>query len=103
MSAFIELRVEGDRRALVEAGSIAGFVTSQSGRVDTVATKDSPIALILRGGETLNVYGESVAMIIARATQIRKFVREKGLDIKADLLDFPDAALYDGDDAASAA
>lgn len=94
MSAFIELRVENDRRALIEAGSIAGIVTSPNCRVDTIATVKTPIAIILRGGETLNVYGESAAMIIARATMIRMEVRESGLDLKADLLDYqsPEAA-----------
>lgn len=88
---------------MIEAGSIAGFITSKNGRVDTIGTTESPIAIILRGGETLNVYGESVAMIVARATQIRKFVREHGLDIKADLLEYPDPELYGGDNAAGAA
>ena len=99
MSAFIELRVVGDRRAIIEAGSIAGFVTSPSGRVDTIATPESPIAIILRGGETLDVYGESVSMIVVRAAKIRMEVREMGLDIKADLLDMPDVQL-ESDDAA---
>lgn len=103
MSAFIELRVEGDRRALIEAGSIAGFITSENGRVDTIASKDAPIAVILRGGETLNVYGESIATIVVRAAQIRKEVREHGFDLKADFLDQPDYVSADNADANIAA
>lgn len=99
MSAFIEVRVIGDRRALIEAGSIAGIITSQDSRLDTIATAEKPLAIILRGGETVQVYGESGAMVIARATQIRAEVRELGLDIKADLLD---AHMYEGDDASPA-
>lgn len=103
MSAFIEVRIKGDARALIEAGSIAGIITSAKGRLDVIATPESPLAIILRGGETLEVYGESAAMIIARATQIRKYVREAGLDIKADLLDHQDPELYGGADATGAA
>lgn len=87
MSALIELRIKGDARAFLEAGMIAGFITPPSGRAETVGTHESPIRLILRGGETLDVYGESVAQILLRAAMVRKDVRERGLDIKCDMLD----------------
>lgn len=103
MSAFIELRVEGDRRALIEAGAIAGFITSENGRMDTIGTKDKPVAIILRGGETFNVYGESIASIIVRAALVRKEVRVQGFDIKANLLDMPDYVGSDDADASAAA
>jgi hypothetical protein len=93
VSAYIEVRIKGDRRAFIEAGSIAGIVTSDTGRVDTVATAEKPIALILRGGETLEVYGESPAVILARCTRIRAFVKHFGLPLRADLLDRTDTAL----------
>lgn len=89
MTALIELRVVPDSRAFIEAGAIAGLITSSGGRADTVGTPDKPVRLIIRGGQTLDVYGESVAQILLRAAIVRQEVREKGLDIKCDMLDPP--------------
>ncbi len=91
MSAFIELLVTDDRRLIVEAGSIAGMVTAPSGRMDIVATKKAPLSLILRGGETLEVYGESPRNIFIRCEDAKLKAREHkeqvGLDFFIDTLD----------------
>lgn len=89
MAAFIELRTVGDGRAIIEAGSIAGIITAKGSRVDTVATHSKPMSIILRGGETLEIYGESPARLLVRAGMVKKEVREQGFDIKCDFLDAP--------------
>ena len=91
MSAYIELRVKPNARAFIEAGTIAGIVTAEKGRADVVATHEKPLLIILRGGETLETYGESPAELILRMMMIRKEVRELGLDIKCAMLDAPHA------------
>jgi len=87
MTAFIEVRCEGDARAIIEAGAIAGIVTSKESRIDRIADPKNPLRVILRGGETVDVYGETAAEVIVRATAIKKEVRDHGFDIKCDLID----------------
>lgn len=45
------------------------------------------MTVILRAGETLEVYGESPAELLVRMTLVRKEVRENGLDIKCAFID----------------
>lgn len=87
MTGFIEVRIKGDARAIIEAGSIAGVITNENGRIDRAGSPDKPISIILRGGETIEVYGETPAEVIVRAVAIKKEVRDRGLDIKCDLLE----------------
>ena len=102
-SAFIEVLVKGDARALLEAGAIGGIITSPGQRMDTVATPEKPLAIMLRGGATLEVYGLSGAELIARSVRIKQYVRAKGYDIAADLLDHPnpELAVYGHPDASA--
>lgn len=93
MTSFVEVRVKGDARALIESNSIAGIITSPAMRWDQSATPDKPMAVILRGGETFEVYGESPGELLFRAAKTRKLVRDHGWDIKVDLIDQPDVTL----------
>ncbi len=87
MSAYIEVPVQGGRRALIEAGSIAGVITSPGASLDNPGVTDAPVAIMLRGGQTIEVVGQSGLLIMARAKIARKKVRDEGSDWHVDFLD----------------
>lgn len=91
MAAYIEVNTRGGRRAVIEAGSIAGVVTSPGMGREERSTPERPIRVILRVGETLDVIGESVFTLLARAydakTSLKERVRNGDADIWVDWLD----------------
>jgi len=101
MSAYVEVRVPGGGRAIVEAASVIGMVMPPGlGTWDTPDDK-RPLALILRGGETINVVGEKPGVLLVRCAEIRRAWKDEGATIKVDFLDKKAAAgALDDDDTA---
>ena len=64
MTRFVEFQAPGPRRLLVDMGSIIGVITSGDDAM-AVATPSAPVSLILRGGETVNIYGVSAKEVLA--------------------------------------
>lgn len=91
MTAFLELKLKGNARAYIEAGSIAGIVTGVNMDCFTISSEKAPLALILRGGETLQVVEISAGLILSRAILARKRVRDEGLLAFVDYLGDVDA------------
>lgn len=87
MSAFIELALKGGGRAMIEAGTIGGFIVAEGADLHTPGTPERPVRIILRAGETLDVIGQSASLILVRAAKTRKRVREEVLDILCDFLE----------------
>lgn len=72
MSAYVEVYVKPDHRALIEAGSVVGVVADKGCDPKEVATPDSPMTVILRGGETLPpAYGMSPESLLMRCAGIQ--------------------------------
>lgn len=92
VAAYLELNVEGGRKAYIEAGAIAGLVTSPGQNALSVSSKEKPLLLILRGGAEYMIVGESAGKVLTRAMLARKKVRDEGLEILVDWLETPDAA-----------
>lgn len=92
MSAYIEVQVKGNRRAYIEAGSIAGIITSPGMGLADVGQIGAPVSVILRAGETIEVIGMSAGLLLVKAKLVRKRVRDEGLDIAIDYLGEPDEA-----------
>lgn len=86
MTAYLELKLKGNARAFIEAGTIAGVVTGKNMDIHSLAHEGAPVSVILRGGETIDVIETSAGLIIARALLARQKVREQGLDILVDYL-----------------
>lgn len=87
MPAYIEVAVIGGRHGYIEAGSIMGLITSPNMGMFDIPSKTAPLTLILRGGESFEVIGESAGKILARALQVRERLRKEGLDILVDYLE----------------
>lgn len=62
---FLELAVSGDRRVLIEPGLIGGVLTSGSDLSET-ASKEAPLRLLMRAGETIDVIGISAHLLLAK-------------------------------------
>jgi len=92
MTGYIEVEVKGRRRAYIEAGSIAGIITSPGMGLADVGHVGAPVSVILRAGETIEVIGMSAGLVLVRAKMIRKRVRDEGLDIAIDYLEAKDEA-----------
>jgi len=87
VSAYLELHVKGNRRAYIDAGGILGVITSPNMNFDTVATPTSPISVVLRAGETIEVIGQSAGLIMARAKMARERLKAEGKMILIDYLE----------------
>lgn len=87
MSAYLELHVKGNRRAYIDAGGILGVITSPNMEFDTVATSTSPISVILRAGETIEVIGQSAGLIMLRAKMARERLKAEGKLMLIDYLE----------------
>lgn len=92
MAAYIEVMTCEGGRAILEAGSIAGLITPPGADCFTVPTQDSPLRLILRGGECLDVMGESAAKILVRSSEARKLIRATGQEILVDYIEASDGS-----------
>lgn len=91
-SAYIEVQVEGGRRAVLEAGSIIGIITSPDKNSWDAGTDAAPVAVVIRGGEAIMVVGQSPGVILGRALLVRKNLRDLGADILVDWLNPEGAA-----------
>lgn len=79
MSAYIEVIVQGNCRAFLEANSIVGVLMSPACTGASIATTEQPLALIMRSGETLQgVYGISAERILLYAAGAKLLMREEG-------------------------
>lgn len=79
MSAYIQLDVPGGGVAVIEVDSIAGFIARVP--INVPATADSPINLIVKGGETVRVANESIAEIIARMKVVKDEAKHNGFGL----------------------
>lgn len=86
MAAYIEVNVKGGRRGFVEVGSIASVVTSPGMDIFTLSTEEKPLMLLLRGGASYEVVGESAGKILARADDAKKAYRDSARDTYVDFL-----------------
>lgn len=67
MSAWVEVYLKGDHRAVIAADSVVGVICAKGSDTDAVATPDAPLTLVLRGGETMPpIYGVSAADLLVR-------------------------------------
>lgn len=92
MSGYIEVQVKGNRRAYIEAGSIAGIITSPGLGLADVGHIGAPVSVILRAGETIEVIGMSAGLLLVKAKMVRKRVRDEGADILIEYLEAVDEA-----------
>lgn len=91
-AAYIEVEVEGGRRAVLEAGSIIGIITSPNKNSWDAGTEDAPVAVIIRGGQAIMVVGQSPGLILGRSLLVRKRMRDEVHDILVDWLNPQGAA-----------
>lgn len=88
MTAYIELHLKGNGRAIIEAGQICGIVTGKGCDIWSIGTPDTPVHVLVRGRtEPLEVIGEMGGKILSRAILSRKKVREESLDAYVDYLE----------------
>lgn len=67
MSAWVEVFLKGDHRAVIAADSVVGVICAKGSDTDAIATPEAPLTLVLRGGETMPpVYGISAADLLVR-------------------------------------
>lgn len=90
MTGYIEVRCKGDARALIDINALAGIVTSDGGRVDVTGTPEMPLRLVLRGGATIDCFGEAPWEIMIRIEKVRAIMKAKGYAYKCSFLDRPD-------------
>ncbi len=70
MSVWLELHVKGGGLAVLEVGMLGGLVSS--GGILDVGTPQSPVRVVLRAGETIDVIGESIGGIMMRVTNAKR-------------------------------
>lgn len=79
MSAYLEVMIQGNCRAFLEANSIVGVMMSPSCTGSEMATREAPMSLIMRSGEVLaGVYGISAERILLYAAGAKMLMREEG-------------------------
>lgn len=77
MSGYVEVYVKPDRRAFIEAGSVAGIIMPKGASGDFNATDDESLTVILKGGETLpGVFGISADELVFRCDGVREILRK---------------------------
>lgn len=95
MAVFLEFHVKGGGCALVEVGMI-GAAMARGHDVFAEGSADTPTVVVLRGGETIDVVGESVGKVIARLVRAKQAFRSMpGADVYVDWI-----TPLGGDDAA---
>lgn len=78
MSGFVEVMITGDCRAFLEASSIVGILTASGCSSDTPATSETPMSLIMRGGDTLpGVYGVSPTRLLVHIAGVKLLMRDR--------------------------
>ena len=88
MTAYLELHLKGDGRAIIEAAQICGIVTGKGCTLWTVGTPDTPLHVLIRGrADPLEVIGEAGGKVISRAIFARQKVRTEALDAFVDYLE----------------
>lgn len=88
MSAYIEVMVAGNCRALIEAAHIKGVLASPGARSDDLSTVESPMTLLMASGETLpGVYGISPDRLILYIAGVRALLRRTGRAVAVVYLD----------------
>lgn len=79
MSGYIELMITGNCRAYVEAGNIAGVLTSPDMLADKPATVEKPMSVLLRSGGTIpGVFGVSPNRLLIHIEGAKMLVRQQG-------------------------
>lgn len=79
MSGYVEVMIRGDCRAFLDASAVAGVITSKGCSGDTPGTADSPLSLIMRGGDILEgVYGVSPNRLLVHLAGVKLLLREQG-------------------------
>jgi hypothetical protein len=96
MATFLEFHLKGGGCAIIDTGVIGGAI-AKGHDASAPGTTATPTLVLLRGGETLEVIGESPMLVIARMVKVRKTFREMpGADVLVDWL----RPLGEGEDAA---
>lgn len=92
MSGYVEVMVQGNCRAFISAGQIAGILSPPGADGQTVATPDTPLALIMNSGETLQgVYGISPNRLILNTEGVKALARKSGRIVMVAYLDSQEA------------
>lgn len=78
MAGFLEFNVKGGAKAYIELAAIRGFITSPGHDAGTVAEVEAPLSLVLANGGEVHTYGTSVAEIILRASELKKYMNAYG-------------------------
>lgn len=81
MPTFLELHIKGGGCAIIDTGVIAGAMRKGSD-LFAAGTPESPTLVIIRGGETLEVVGESPGVVIARMVNVRMRLAEQQFEAK---------------------
>lgn len=87
MGAYIEVKIPGGGRAFIEAGSINGIITSAGMDAWTRASEKQPLALLIRGGETLAVVEGQVGVLLVRIAETRERYKQEGRPVVVDFLE----------------
>lgn len=79
MSAWVEVMVAENGRALLEATHIKGVLAFPGTGTDKMATPGEPITLIMASGETLpGVYGVSPDRLLLHIAGVKAILRSSG-------------------------
>lgn len=87
MALWIEVMGKHGGRVLLEAGAIMGFNMAPGATAFTTPTADEPLHIVLRGGNVIEVMGESAACTIARLEAARIDYRENSRSFFVDWID----------------
>jgi len=77
MPAWVELHVKGNGRAYVEVGMIGAVLTGVGADVMTPGTPTTPLRVVLRAGDTLDVIGDSAIGLMARMLDAKRYQLER--------------------------
>jgi len=87
VSAYLEFHLKGNRRAYLDAAMIGGVLTFPDVGLYDLGTSTAPVTILLRTGETIEVIGQSAALILVRAREARDQLKASGKTISVDHLE----------------
>lgn len=75
---YVELPIKGDKRALVDVASIIGVIYQGDAQANT--PPDQAMTVLIRGGESLEVFAMSPADVLRAAQDAKDAAKETSAD-----------------------
>lgn len=76
MPGYVECMVQGGRRAFIDVSLVGGVLTSPGMDAWAIADPERPLSILFRAGETLEVYGECVGVLLVKFCDVRQWLRD---------------------------